>query len=226
MGVINEAMVDARNPLASVTDILTDALDRGDYRDSLANCHTPGMDSIVLKNNAATNGGMARIFVTHKGMHRLDQVTDEASGNFILGVHDHRFPLTIVPLLGKFINYEVAIDPNGPEKLHEYEFTSGITSAMGVSHRREVRVQPPHLNEQDPGGLVRMQATDLHTVVIPNQDTRKGLTAWLVLEEPTEKTSHIYSPMGNLSLSSEGLYQPLDPAEAADTIRQVLAEIS
>jgi len=224
--IINSNLIDPHNPLMSATDMLTDALDRRDYEGSLANCHAPGLDSIVLKNNSVVNGGMARIFLAHEETHPLGQIIDEESGNFVIGVHDHRFPLTIVPLLGSFVNYEVTADPEGSEQLHEYAFSSGINGTMGVSYQRQVTVRPPHFNEQEPGGLIRMTANDLHTVIIPNRNTVNKWTAWLVLEEPTEKTSHIYSPTDHLSLNSEGLYQPLDPALAKDAIERILIEIS
>lgn len=224
MKTINTKLIDRQYPLASAVDILSQSLDQGDFQGSLANCHIPGMDSLVLKDNRLTNGGMARIFVARKGMHQLGQTLQE-NGDFVLGVHNHRFPITIVPLLGKFINYEVAINPEGDETLHEYTFSSGITGTIGVNYVKEVRTDPAILNEQMPGGLVRMQASELHTVVIPDQETYDDMTAWLVLEEPEERGSSIYSPTNHLTVSSHNLYQPLSPNASRDIVQRIISEI-
>lgn len=224
MEAINTKLIDRRYPLASAVDILSQSLDQGDFQGSLANCHTPGMDSLVLKDNRLTNGGMARIFVARKGVHQLGQTLQE-NGDFVLGVHNHRFPITIVPLLGRFINYEVALNPEGDETLHEYIFSSGITGTIGVDYVKEVRTDPAVFNEQMPGGLVRMQAAEMHTVVIPDQETHDDMTAWLVLEEPEERGSSIYSPTNHLTVSSHNLYQPLSPAVSRDIVQQIISEI-
>lgn len=224
MEAINTKLINRRYPLASAVDILSQSLDQGDFSGSLANCHTPGVDSLVLKDNRLTNGGMARVFIARKGIHHLGQTFQE-NGDFTVGVHNHRFPITIVPLLGKFINYEVTLNPDGEESLHEYTFSSGITGTMGVDYVKEVRTDPAILNEQMPGGLVRMQAAELHTVVIPDQDTRADMTAWLVLEEPEERGSSIFSPTNHLTLSSHNLYQPMSPTESRDIVERIVSEI-
>lgn len=228
MEIIRSELIDKGQPLRSAADILRQSLDQGerDLTGSLANCHVPGMDSIVLHDNRIAAGGMARIFIARRGAHKLGEVIDEDTGNFVLGVHNHRFPLTIVPLLGEFINYEVTPDPDGSEILHRYTFTSGITGTMGVDYLGEVRTRPPVLNDQMPGGFVHMESADLHTVVIPDAQTKHDMTAWLVLEEPEERTANIYGKNPRLMVDSKGLYHPIDPAEARATIEQIVSEIS
>ena len=223
--LLTTTLIDHDWPLRSAAEILEQALDQGTFAGSIGNCHTPGVDSLVLEDNRLVNGGMARIFVARQGAHRLSSVINSATGDYTVGVHNHRFPVTIVPLVGRFINYEVEQDPDGTEELHRYSFQSAITGMMGVKHEGIVRVKPPVYNEKDPGQIIQMSAAELHTVIVPNIATKFGMTAWLVLEEPEEGLTNIYSPTDHLQVSTQGLYNPYDPAEAHVIVSKLLAAI-
>lgn len=226
MNTLTSEHLRPQEPLRSAAIVLRRALGQASFAGSLADCHAPGIDSIVLQDNRATNGGMTRIFAAHEGVHPLGDLINPNTGNYTIGVHDHRFGLRILPLLGTIVNFEVTIDPEGPETLHEYEFQSGINGNMNVAHTREVRTRTPVFHELTPGGSTNMLATDLHTVIVPDSETVNGMTAWMVHEGPEEKSSKIYSPTDHLQVSAEGLYTPMSPEVARARVAQIYAAIA
>jgi hypothetical protein len=225
--VLAALTVDAvADPHALATGLLTAALDDGQLELSVGNCHVAGVDSIVLFDDRAVGGGMLRFFFARHGRHHLHQLYTR-SGHFTLGVHNHRYPLALIPLTGNIVNIETQLSstPTGTV-LHEYGFRSALadddSAAVETVHRGERHVRGLDHVGVAPGGLRMMDAEDLHTVVVPEQAGSPG-SAWLVLEGPDAgEGSRLYSPRGDLTISSDDLYLPMPHQRARAVTERVL----
>jgi hypothetical protein len=188
--------------------------------DGVRNCHAPGVDSIVLLREENPKR-VVRIFVAHHDRHSLDQILTPR-GHYTIGVHNHRYDLTVTPILGAVWNYEVTLSPNGQMgALWEYGFSSALLNgAFGLTRPRKRYVQSVNMRDLKPRDSHHMRADELHTVVIP-KFTPWPFSVWMVEEGPDVMEPLIYSPRKDLTLSSEGLYEPMTP----DEIDQVLSEV-
>lgn len=219
-------------------EVLSAALEQGSFESAVGNCHVDGMDSVVLFDDRQAGGGMLRFFFARSGEHHLDHLYTQ-QGHFTLGVHNHRYPLALVPLLGRVVNVETQVcdSPTGVV-LHEYGFTSAIAAKVdaglvdddmqGVATlyraARHVRQLDPVV--LSPGDVRLMVAADLHTVQVPQLAGLSAMpgTAWLVVEGPDAGLgSVIYSPRTDLTISRQGLYTPMSPERAAALTQKVLA---
>lgn len=208
------------------TALLEYALQVSDFTGSRKNCHVPGLSSVVLFDRRADDGGMLRFFYTTPEENSLSPLFGP-DGNFTLGVHNHRYDLMLMPLIGHIVNVEVSTHEQvetGDINLFEYAFSSGVDGVMSATPTRTLgldRIQPVDVASGDSRS---MDSTALHTVVVPRQDTP---VAWLVHEgSPTGTESRIYSMKPDLTLNSDGLYDPMDFDEATAIVRDVLARIA
>lgn len=221
-GLIDSLLRPETNPRWLVTHLLANADDPVDFERSIANCHVPGLDSVVIHDWGPGNG-MVRFYYAHPGKHTLNDLYGP-DGHFTVGVHNHRYRIAKIPLVGPLVNVRtkvrgpVTARRHGPT-LHEYEFSSGISGEMGVKHRREVRIDPLQPDLLMPGEAAVMAPEELHTVVV----SRTRLAAWLVIEgaNTPDFTPLIYSPRLRLKLSDKGLYEPMDEATVRERIRSV-----
>lgn len=214
------------DPHQVATDLLTAALDDGSLESSVGNCHVEGMDSVVLFDDRDTGGGMLRFFFARHGVHGLDQLHTRR-GHFTLGIHNHRYPLALIPLVGHVVNVETRLaDTRTGTVLHEYGFRSALADddveVAETVYRAARHIRPLEQVGLDPG-LVRLMAPeDLHTVQVPQRADVPG-TAWLVVEGPDAGAgSVIYSPRGDLTVSREGLYTPMSRRCALTLTESVL----
>lgn len=214
------------DPHQLATSVLTAALDEGSLESSVGNCHVEGMDSVVLFDDRAAGGGMLRFFFARHGAHALDQLHTRR-GHFTLGIHNHRYPLALIPLVGEVVNVETQIaDTRTRTTLHEYGFRSALVDddveAAATVHRGVRHVRPLEQVALEPGVARLMAPEDLHTVKIPQRRDVPG-TAWLVVEGPDAGAgSVIYSPRDDLTVSREGLYAPMTRARALTLTEAVL----
>lgn len=204
------------DPHEFIVGVLRDALEASSFEGSLRNCHVHGLDSIVLSDRRESGEGMIRMFVAWRGMHELHWL-HRVSGHYTLGVHNHRYPLALVPVYGEIRNVEPEVVPYGGKTVHEYAFVSAIGGDMTVKPTGTVQVAAHFHRELVPGLFAKMPAKALHTVRVPH-----GLTAaWVVLEGAEDGTeSRIYSPRDDLTLDRTGLYLPMEPSRA----RQITAD--
>lgn len=205
--------------------MLESALDDGAFERSLKNCHHKGVDSVVLFDETETNGGMVRFFYAHHGKHAMNSVYDK-KGHFTLGMHNHRFGLHILPLVGNIVNIETKESHRRTGiVLHEYAFASALADddveAVATVHRRRGTFKPLDERVMRPGDCLRMEAEEIHTVLVPDTVMTPG-TAWMVIEGPdTGNPSRIYSPRDDLRVTTTDLYTPMSRPEAIDLTEQV-----
>lgn len=222
------------DPLRLAQDALLRGLEAGDHRKSLRNCHTHGLDSIVLYDG---EDGMIRFFVAWAHCNQLGNLYDE-SGHFTIGVHNHRYKLAKIPLDNAIINVTTfpadqldvwdrptpGTEPH--QLLYEYGFRSELKEGekMGVDlyGARRMALMRPQL--VTPGRSVVMKPEDLHTVMVDPTVT----TSWMVIEGPqVDIDPKIYSPRVDLCLVKDPtLYQPMDDNQSKRAILGVLQRMA
>jgi hypothetical protein len=214
------------DPLQLATSLLRGALDDGDFAKSVANCHTAGVDSVVLYDDHEVGGGMVRFYLARHGQHDLANIFSP-EGHFVVGIHNHRYDIAKIPLNDVIVNVRTAVaDAPTGVSMFEYVFCSALAGEGdgGVGPVRIRRqMQPLCLDGLAPGDVSLMAARELHTVQVPERAGSVG-TAWLVVEGPRVCIqSLVYSPRADLVIDTEDLYAPMDADTAAATIELVLA---
>lgn len=216
----------AVDPLALARDLIQRALQTPDWGTSVSNCHVQGLDSLVLFDGRPQGEGMIRVYYARHGQHHLDRLITK-EGHFTVGIHNHRYQIAKIPLNAAMYNVRtwVTDHPTG-HQLYEYAFTSSLSGSSdrpAVELRGLRHMAPVRLDEMSVGSAVVMADEDLHTVQVPVHPGSPG-TAWMVIEGPaTEIQSLIYSPRPDLSIQSEGLYQPMSAAQAEQTLREIFS---
>ncbi len=151
-------------------DMLSQASDAALMK-SKTHCHAMDVSSIVLKDDG---GKLTRMFLAWP-QHELHR-NCWPSQNFVVGIHDHKYDLTITPFIGLVTNevYEVS-DIRQGTRFEKYLFCCGTTPGAFVSRCIGVqylkRVSDFLLTEP-----VFMKSRVLHTVAA------FGVAAWLVQE--------------------------------------------
>lgn len=193
---------------------------------AIGNCHAVGLDSIVLdvEYDELTNDkvSMTRVFVAWHDLHTLDALY-QPDGHFSIGAHNHRYDLTITPLVGVLNNYEVDFSHDGWGPLHQFAYTSAIADGE-MSFKREGEryfARPPLSVELWPGWARVMDAEQVHSVVVKKAKAWP-FTAWMVREGPDRIASKTFSPLDHIPDRHEPLYQPLEPEYAETVMEQVL----
>lgn len=200
---------------------LVEALREGQFEKSVYNCHTPGLDSVVLFDS---EHGMVRFYTAHAGMNMMHNLYGP-DGHFTIGVHNHKYRICKIPLVGPIINIRTARDDWGPGNfgLYEYRFKSALRGEeFGVEELGLREMRPLASDLLVPGDHVVMDPEDLHTVLV-NQNTT---TTWMVLEgKNVDIEPLIYSPRPNLTLSDDGLYEPMPEYAVKKSIVSTLTEM-
>lgn len=213
-----------RQPLEMAISLLQQGLATGTFTRSLQDCHTPGLDSIVLFEAEQCGGGMIRFYWARHGHHHMHNLYND-DGHFLLGVHNHRYRIAKIPLNDVIFNVRTWVTGDSDEyRLYEYDFSSALVE--GNIHTSAPRLQnmaPLVFDRLEPGDVSVMAAEDLHTVQVPDREDTAG-TAWMVIEgSPATIDPLIYSPRPDLQLAGDGLYQRMPEAQARALTQQVLA---
>ena len=183
---------------------------------SYKNCHVAGLHSIVLNNNM---GKLTRFFCADKthNMHK-----NLSNLMFSLGVHDHKYDLTLTNLFGRAINVNFSVEqvefPNkGNVSFHTFsdgKATRGdtyIPRALLKQTTLECLSDKPMFIDKD----------SLHTVYVPKGEP----AAWLVEEgEEVKDFTRLYT---NTPVISENTnYQRFSDAnEVREFIRNIFVDI-
>jgi hypothetical protein len=187
---------------------------------SRKHCHAKSVSSVVL---AQSGNKLFRAFLAWPG-HELEE--NRPGGRYPVGVHDHRYDLTISLICGHVENvvYE-AIRSFGPDEvspdLHwpnahmqaKWRFTSGVESGVPSAERvglerirEESRLKLPEY------GSVYLTADTLHDIEC------SGVCGWYVLEGgERKKTTTLYT---NGPFDTAGLYEPF--GSKAEVVEHVL----
>jgi hypothetical protein len=189
----------------------------------LANCHLPGIYSLVLQPRKDSKDGMLRVFYTSAEA-KLNILEDD--NDFMVMPHNHRQDITLYRLFGKATNMRLSF-AGGPMKdrhgepwrgVHEYAFGSALLGGkFTLNYRREdfAIFICQELSERP----FYLKWSDVHTIVAePN-------SAWVVKEgdlAPEPYVSLSYSRQMNKQLKSEGLYRKMGPNELL-TLSRALA---
>lgn len=191
---------------------------------ALRNCHAIGLDSIVLGVELDESGvkqTMTRMFIAHHDRHGLD-VLFRADGHYMVGVHNHRYNLTLEPVVGELINYEVMLGKPAAGHLYEFEFVSGIGGDLAIVQTGRHGMASSRHRSLCPGDCHYMEASDLHTVIVPKVGR---YSAWVVVEGPDVQESCMYSPLPDPFIDSSQLYQPMAKIEAERVLDRIMEEL-
>jgi hypothetical protein len=207
---------------------IEDCLETGIPDMALHDCHAVGVDSIVLatwNNDEGEKEGMWRVFVAWHDVHPLGRLFQD-DGHFTIGVHNHRYYISITPLLGLVSNYEAREHfPHAMRQpLYEFDFTSAIREGgLGFQLRGyHDDLKLGHVSIQ-PGFTRHLDAEELHTVQIPRTDD--PFTAWLVIEGPDRIESRVFSPLPEIPERTAKLYTPMPTITAEAVMEQVLGHM-
>lgn len=180
----------------------------------LANCHLPGIYSLVLKPRNDSHDGMLRVFYTTKNanLHRLEDLDD-----FKVMPHNHRQDITLYHLFGHATN--IRMEFGYGSKLHEYSFSSALLNGeFAMSYRQPSSAV--FIYEEIPEEGLCLRWDDVHTVIAHPE------SAWVVKEgdlAPEPYTSLSYSRQRNKTLKSEGLYRKMGAEELRMISSHILA---
>src|ERR1700722_12101951 len=173
------------------------------FLSGLANCHLPGLYSLVVSPRKSPTVGMKRVFYT--GKHCRMDLWEGA--DFRIKPHNHRQDIRLKLLFGEAVNVGLKF---GAGEIHtfKYKFTSALLNGeFGVERMED---QWCALHEIPLRSMpLFFSWSDVHTVTaVPG-------TAWLVEEFDLapEGMERCYSVSHRLSLSSAGLYRPMDTEE-------------
>lgn len=187
---------------------------------SLWHCHAYGVASVVLKvdeNGKPTH----RIFVAESGCDLQHLVRFD--GHFTVGVHNHRFDLSLLCLYGRMANVEFDLAPASPRThpMWEHDFVSFQDGGPALVNPRQVGVVQHALRWMRRGDAVDMPAEALHTIKVEYEPT-----AWLVTEGPDRIESLCYSRIKCPYIKDERLYKQMSPLDAWRLLGDVVLERS
>lgn len=206
-------------------DLLAFGLNVGEFERSVGNCHTEGVDSVVLFDRSPSRDGMIRFYYARKGIHQLGQLYDD-DGNYTVGIHNHRYNIGIVPLFGEIVNISTQkatrLTDARNQILFEYQFRSALKDGhLGTTPMKPQIMKPHEETPLAPGKLHLMTSEDLHTIVVKDKPRLPG-AAWMVIEGAHQPTTPlIYSPRPDLQISTGGLYLPISRAKAISIAEEV-----
>lgn len=175
------------------------------FQSGLANCHLPGLYSLVISPRDSPWVGMKRIF--YAGVDCRMDLWDGA--DFRLKPHNHRQDIRLTLLFGSAVNVGLRF---GAGEIHtfKYKFTSALLQGQFGLERMED--QWCSLRETPLSSTpLFLSWSDVHTV------TAAPRSAWLVeeLDLAPDGMDRCYSVSHRLSLSSAGLYEPMSYTQLA-----------
>lgn len=176
---------------------------------SRKNCHGLGLHSIVLEKKP--DGRLIRFFMTdptHK-MYLNDNI-ETAS----LGVHDHIYPISLMPLHGEVINLTFEKSEFGTTVNH-FEFDSILQGGTGAKWVGQAKLACSSMQRLTYS--LYLKANQLHTVYVP-----KGkIAAWIVIEGEKEKdVNNLYSVNSSVDCSAG-----YDKFESEQEIRDLVFDL-
>lgn len=191
------------------------ALSGHDYN-ALRNCHTRGLDSIVLHDEP---GNRVRLFIAGWA-HNL--WTNRNGHQYSVGIHSHHCNVRLVRLYGQVYNQLHGIVPAAHGDFREYRYQSAITHGEGKVEPTGRRAFMELVNHSKaPFDAVSLQAYQLHTIFVPvNTDA-----AWLVIEGEEDPA---YEPLfwSNADqISFDGLYEPMAREQVAKLLGTVVDKV-
>lgn len=182
--------------MAEVMRLLDDS-DDGALLMSRKSCHARNVSSIVIRDDG---GSLTRVFLAFPG-HEL--VSNHPGGKFVVGIHNHLYPITLTRILGEVTNHIFRPGPSG-ERYKHYRFFSGITgTGAAVEHGHErLRWNGGVQVTEEPTSL---PAQTLHTISTSEK------AAWLVQEgKRCRDYTDLYT---NEEINLDGLYEPFGSVE-------------
>jgi hypothetical protein len=216
------------DPLTVGRLLLEQALLKGDFTKSLIHAHEPDLHSIML-HDFGDDGGKIRMFFAPGNAHHLYARVDDQN-DLRCRMHDHRFNLAVVPLLGEVLQIHMEETPQqrASQHLHKYQFGSAIRGALKgmftFTPLGEVGMSSENDELLRPGEASLMNSDELHSVNT-TPEGRNSDVAWLVIEGTEQKNSSVlYSVLPDLPAEepAQGLYTPITPGTSVNIVRHVL----
>lgn len=174
----------------------------------LANCHIPGLYSLVISERTSIQEGMQRVFYAGPDCN-MELFEEEWHVDFRVKPHNHRQDLRLTHLFGTVQNVILTPSSTYGMALWKYKFSSALLE--GRFKAKPICREYYSLHEHDlkETGPTYMPWQTVHTVVA------RPHSAWLVeeLELAAPGQERCFSTRDNLFLSNAGLYQLLTPAE-------------
>lgn len=165
---------------------------------SRIDCHAKHVDSIVVRKDV--RGRLTRVFLAWPG-HRLH--TNRLNDELAVGVHDHRYDLSLQGIHGDVRNIVCHRAKDGGTPMREWRFRSGVVNGkpeatkVGEASLVEVASQPLVAGD----GWLYVHRDQFHTVEC------RGFAAWKVCEGSAEKSETTLFTKSETILM-HGLYQP------------------
>lgn len=178
------------------------------FLSGLADCHLPGLYSLVLSERVSHEKGMRRIF--YASQHCRMDLWDGA--DFRLKPHNHRQNITLQLLFGNVSNVALKLSEvhQGRGEFVVYEYAFGSALLNGEFSLNRIRMHAADLRHKDlTERPLYLHWSNIHTVV-----AAPG-SAWLVEEFAVapEGMGRCYSVSHRLKLSSDGLYRKMSQGE-------------
>lgn len=181
----------------------------------LANCHLPGLYSLVISERESEDVGMKRVFYASPfcKMHLWE------GADFLLRPHNHRQDITLTLLFGQAQNVLLKTG-FGIHRVFCYAFQSALLHGefdLKRMHHDDAQVSLKPITKNP----MYLHWSVVHTV------TADPESAWLVEEGSSAQPDmeRIWSTDHNLKLSTKGLYRPMD-REELDQITERVERLS
>lgn len=190
---------------------------RGEISNALYNCHTFGLNSIMLHDEP---GNRIRMFMANAGALLNNDAINRSPMK--IGIHNHHSDIQLIGIYGTVYNnrYDVMVADNGSLSLAEY--TSKILTGKGSITDTGVK-GTAFLRSREPlSANPRLSATELHTVSMDSHED----AAWLVIEGAVNRD---YKPIcwtNNFKVDFSSLYLNMPQTHIARTLHEALKKIS
>jgi len=161
---------------------------------SVKQCHAKNVSSIVIRND---DGSLFRAFLAWPGHPLAD---NRPGGNLAVGVHDHRYEVSLLKIVGDIENVTYERTTSGGFELDEWLFESGIESGVPVVTRvGRQRIAESRREQLLTSSYVTISADSLHDIEC------RGVCGWYVQEGCREKDRTTLFTSG--SVSTDGPYE-------------------
>ena len=214
------------NPLPIARWLIESSLASGNQDSSFANAHELGLHSIMLHDFG--QGGKIRMFYAEGGRHKLADLTD-VEDDLRCRLHDHRFDVAIVPVLGDVLQIHSAETPDGsgPVRRTKYRFISALLNGSGQFGFERLGDKTMVADDDEllvPGDVSFLTSDGLHSINTTPECSTSDV-AWLVIEGAARKPDSIlYSAIPDLPVqeTASGLYIPMSRNTAHGLTRHIL----
>lgn len=183
----------------------------------IRDCHTPGLDSIVLLPQGFNGSKLVRMYVAWGSqLHRL--LDDQR--NYIIAPHNHRCDIDILPVVGEISNITATIRAGGGTH-YQYTYHSEIIGGSGIDTATMSRAYLTQSAPESitPGQMLSLEADDIHTIMVADSHT---VTAWIVIERGYKRDyTYLYASKPLTQLPTKGLYAAMEPGEALGVVNRV-----